>query len=108
MNFTEAKYVVIFTSKRTDDDNGYQEMAKQMEHLAEQQSGFLGMTSVKDAIGVTLSYWSSLEAIQLWKANSSHLYAQQKGQRDWYDWYKVEVCEIKRAYEYSSNPTDIT
>ena len=32
---------VIFSSKRTDDDNGYPEMATRLQELAEQQEGFI-------------------------------------------------------------------
>lgn len=36
-------YAVIFTSERTDGDNGYQEMAELMVRLASEQDGFLGI-----------------------------------------------------------------
>jgi len=35
-------YAVIFTSHRTDGDNGYNEMATRMVTLASKQPGFLG------------------------------------------------------------------
>ena len=36
-------YAVIFTSRRTDDDNGYSKMADRMVALASEQRGFLGI-----------------------------------------------------------------
>jgi len=39
-------YAVIFSSTRTDRDEGYLEMAIQMENLAKEQPGFLGVELV--------------------------------------------------------------
>ncbi|NOU96206.1 antibiotic biosynthesis monooxygenase [Paenibacillus sp. LMG 31456] len=72
-------YAVIFTSERTDGDNGYAEMADEMERLASVQPGFIGVESARQGIGITVSYWESLEAIQKWKQNERHLIAQRKG-----------------------------
>ncbi|MBP55363.1 MAG: antibiotic biosynthesis monooxygenase, partial [Marinobacter sp.] len=59
-------YAVIFTSHRTDGDNGYGEMAARMAELAAQQPGYLGMESAREGLGITVSYWESLEAIRNW------------------------------------------
>ena len=48
---------VLFSSKRTDDDNGYPEMATRLLGLAEQQEGFIGLGTAKDAaLGITVSF----------------------------------------------------
>ena len=44
-------------------------MANHMMQLAHQQKGFLGADTVRDKIGITVSYWSSLEAIDNWRTN---------------------------------------
>ncbi len=73
-------YVVIFTSKRTESDNGYKQMAEKMMELVSQQPGFLGAESVRDdSLGITVSYFDSLEAIKNWKENTMHKIAQEKG-----------------------------
>ena len=71
-------YAVIFTSTRTAVDEGYGAMADRMVELASQQPGFLGVESTRgaDGLGITVSYWSSLEAIAAWKANAEHRVAQ--------------------------------
>ena len=66
-------YAVIFTSTMTENTKGYAEMAQQIEDLAKKQLGYLGMESAKDEVGITVSYWESLEAIANWKANTDHL-----------------------------------
>lgn len=94
-------YAVIFTSTRTEGDNGYAEMAKQMEDLAKKQPGYLGIESAKEELGITVSYWENRNAIVKWKANTDHLFAQQKGIKDWYTWYKVRICLVEREYDFN-------
>ncbi|MCG2459408.1 antibiotic biosynthesis monooxygenase [Flavobacteriaceae bacterium F89] len=102
MKTNRPYYAVIFTSLRTEGDNGYAEMAKRMEALASVQPGFLGLESAREELGITVSYWESMDAIAHWKSNSDHLLAQQKGKGDWYSWYKVRICKIERDYEFPS------
>ena len=94
-------YAVIFTSTRTDGDNGYNEMATLMESLAQKQGGFIGMDTAKNEVGITVSYWETLDAIKSWKQQSDHLFAQQKGIKDWYKWYNVRICKVEREYEFN-------
>ena len=91
-------YAVIFTSERTDGDNGYSEMADKMVALASQQSGFLGIESSRSEIGITVSYWSDLESIKNWKANLQHLEAQRLGHSKWYASFKVRISKVERDY----------
>lgn len=98
----EPYYAVIFTSTRTEDDNGYEEMAKLMEELAQQQEGFLSIESARNDLGITVSYWKNLEAIKNWKQQTDHLVAQKQGRTDWYSWYKVRICKVERDYEFSN------
>lgn len=94
-------YAVIFTSIQNENITGYQEMAEKMETLAKQQKGFLGIESARNDIGITVSYWESLEAIKTWKQHSEHLLAQQKGRTQWYNWYHVRICKVEREYEFA-------
>ncbi len=101
MEATTPYYAVIFTSLRTEGDQGYGEMAEKMEQLARQQPGFLDMESARDGLGITVSYWESLEAIAKWKANLDHIEAQREGVKTWYSHYKVRVCKVEREYEFN-------
>jgi len=93
-------YAVIFTSIRTDNDSGYAEMAEKMETLARLQPGFINVESARNEIGITVSYWESLEAIRNWKTNIDHLVAQEKGRSTWYKNYKVRIAKIEREYDF--------
>ena len=93
-------YAVIFTSQRTAGDQGYARMAERMLELAAKQRGFLGVESVRgaDGFGITVSYWSSEEAIAAWKAHAEHQPAQEAGRRVWYADYHLRVAKVERAY----------
>ena len=93
-------YAVIFTTQRTTIDEGYAEMAQQMLELAQQQPGFLGEESARDGLGITVSYWESLDAIQNWKNNAKHLQAQKLGKEKWYKKYKLRVARVERDAEF--------
>lgn len=95
-------YAVIFTSKLKHPAHGYEEMAFQIEELAKKQPGFLGVESARSDLGITVSYWTDQEAVKNWKEQLEHLKAQELGKSKWYDWYKVHVCKIERAYQFTS------
>ena len=100
MKADKPYYAVIFSSLRTEGDDGYSEMAQKMEALAKEQPGYIDYESAREEIGITISYWESLEAIAKWKANTEHLFAQQKGIKTWYSWYKVRICLVEREYDF--------
>ena len=93
-------FAVIFTSERTEGDNGYGEMAEAMVELASAQPGFLGIESAREDLGITVSYWESLESIAAWKRNLDHLVAQKRGRADWYQSYKVRISRVERDYSF--------
>ena len=95
-------YAVIFTSLLTDETKGYNEIAETMESLAKQQPGFLGVESARKKLGITVSYWKSLDAIKNWRANIDHQVAQKLGKEKFYSWYKVRICKVEREYEFSA------
>ncbi|WP_452227291.1 antibiotic biosynthesis monooxygenase family protein [Lacinutrix cladophorae] len=96
-------YAVIFTSTQNENIEGYVEMAEKMEILAKQQEGFLGIDSARDNVGITVSYWETIEAIKNWKQQADHLTAQLKGRQDWYNWYHVRICKVEREYAFNSS-----
>ncbi len=91
-------YAVIFTSLRTEGDNGYGDMSGRMVELASKQDGFLGIESARNEIGITVSYWRDLESIKKWKNNTDHAVAREKGRQDWYSHFKVRIAKVERDY----------
>lgn len=99
-------YAVIFTSLRTEGDWGYDHMAERMLALAAEQPGFLGVESARtpDGLGITVSYWSSEEAISAWKSHADHKVAQETGQRVWYSDYHLRVARVEREAGAHTGP----
>ena len=96
-------YAVVFSSLRKtaeEGDQGYAHMAERMVELAVQQPGFLGVESTRgsDGFGITVSYWSTLEAIAHWRADAEHQVAQETGKARWYDHYELRVALVEKAY----------
>jgi heme-degrading monooxygenase HmoA len=96
-------WAVIFTSERTAQDPvGYAHAADEMIALASSQPGFLGVDTARgpDGIGITVSYWESLEAIGEWRRHADHRAAQNLGRANWYRAYKVRIACVERAYGF--------
>jgi len=94
-------FAEIFTSTHNYSIEDYYKMAKKIESLAKSQKGFLGIDSARNEVGITVSYWESLEDIKNWKLNSEHLFAQKFGKQKWYSWYNVRICRVEREYDFN-------
>jgi heme-degrading monooxygenase HmoA len=97
-------YAVIFTSLRTvHDEIGYADAAQRMVDLARQQPGFLGVESARgaDGLGITVSYWTSEEAIEAWRRDAEHAIVQAQGRERWYAQFELRVARVERAYGFS-------
>ncbi|HVI52157.1 MAG TPA: antibiotic biosynthesis monooxygenase [Candidatus Sulfotelmatobacter sp.] len=95
-------YAVVFSSQRTDADDGYAAMAERMVELAGRQPGFLGAESSRDAngFGLTVSYWRDEAAIAAWKADAEHQTAQRLGREKWYAGFRLRVAKVERDYGF--------
>ncbi len=96
-------YAVIFTSIRTEGDNDYTAMADKMVSLAGKQPGFLGIESARNAVGITVSYWESLEAIKNWKSHIEHTVVREKGRSEWYAKFKVRISKVEHDYGFDKH-----
>ena len=96
-------WAVIFTSLRTDVDEGYDAMAQAMVELAAKQPGFLGVESARDGLGITVSYWADLDSIAAWKADLKHQAAQAAGRERWYSAYKTRIARVERDYGFEAD-----
>ncbi len=91
-------YAVIFSSQRTEGDNGYCQMSEKRLSLAANQPGFLGIESARENIGVTVSYWTDIDSIKKWKLNREHQEAQKRGHEQWYSAFKVRISKVEHDY----------
>ena len=91
---------VIFTSQRTNYNEGYDEYNEQLEEIAASLPGFIQQDSSRDSkgYGISISYWKDEASAKNFKQNTLHLEAQNKGKTHYYEWYDVKVCSVNRHY----------
>jgi heme-degrading monooxygenase HmoA len=99
-------WAVIFTSVRTEGDDGYAAMAEAMDALAAEQPGFLGHEFARDGLGISVVYFRDLESIAAWRENARHKIAQQAGRERWYQAYKVRIAHVERDYGFERDQAD--
>lgn len=95
-------FAVIFTSTRTEGDNGYTEASERMMQRVAEQPGFLGIDSIRgaDGVGITVSYWESEAAILAWREHPEHRVIQARGRAEWYSAFQTRVCRVEREYRF--------
>jgi heme-degrading monooxygenase HmoA len=94
-------YAVIFTIVAGNIENEDSGISERMAQLAYEQEGFLGMEAAGGELGIMVSYWNSLEAIQIWRKNSEHQEAQNTGKSGIFSAFKVRICKVERDYGFS-------
>jgi glutathione S-transferase len=98
----EEVFAVVFSSHLAAPSAEYDELARTMDELARSQPGFLGMESARgaDGFGITVSFWSSLEAIRAWREHPEHRAAQARGREAFYHQYEIRICEARSGYRF--------
>jgi uncharacterized protein len=101
-------WTVSFANGRPTDGtgDGYAEKAQEMDDLAAQQPGFLGVDSVRSdsGSGITVSRWASIAAMVAWRRVVAHQDAQASGRSRWYDWYRSDVARVDRTATFQRKP----
>ena len=99
---TSDYYAVIFSSTKSTNLEGYEEMDKETMLLAQQQTGFLGYESVNfNNKGIFISYWQSKNDIDMWRKNATHLMAKAQA-KHWYKRYLSQICLVQSSHEFNS------
>ena len=102
-NTPKPPYIAaIFTSIRTDVEEGYEQMNELTFKELESIEGYLGYEAFRDenGFGVNVSYWKDMEALKNWRDNTLHQKAQELGKEKWYTNYKLRICTVERDYEF--------
>ena len=94
--------VLFISRRRTSDPEGYGQAAAEMEEEVARAPGYLGHDSVStpDGRGITISYWKDKASVAAWRAHARHSEVRADGRRNWYDWYRLVVAEVDRAYDW--------
>ncbi|MEN3951126.1 antibiotic biosynthesis monooxygenase [Iodidimonas sp. SYSU 1G8] len=98
----KGAWAAIFTSRLTDDAEGYAEVSERMEELVRRQPGYLGHESTRDPYGsgITVSYWASEESLKAWRDQAEHLAARKMGRERFYEWFRLDMCRVERTYGF--------
>lgn len=96
-NLKPPYYTVVFTSLRTEVDDRYGEVNDALEALAAEQSGFLGVESVREegGFGISVSYWRDRAAIEAWARELAHREAKAKGVSQWFAEYSIRIAKVE-------------
>lgn len=97
---------VIFVAQRSlDDDAGYSAAAADMDALAAQQPGYIGIDSVRgaDGLGITASYWADEAAAKAWRDHPCHAAIRDRGRGIWYTRYDLHVAAVTRSYDWTKS-----
>lgn len=97
-------YAVIFTSLLRDHVNDYQETNRKLLAIAKEIPGFLGEESVRNGLGVSVSYWRDKKSIEIWRQNMDHILAKKRGKEEWYKAYTIRIAKVEWEHEFRNTP----
>jgi glutathione S-transferase len=99
-------WAVIFPNQLRPDADAYGAVADRMLASAREMPGFIDYVSTRNAegFGITVSYWSSLEAIAAWRAHKGHAEAQRLGRERFYDAYELRVARVEKRSSFVRTP----
>ena len=99
--------IVLFRSKLVPEPEGYAEMADEMLATAKTMPGFIDVKAYKadDGERLTVVWWEDEETLRAWRTHARHLVAQQTGRGRWYEYYDMDVAEVKRHKRFDRGET---
>ena len=71
-----------------------------MLELARKQPGFIAVESARERLGITVSYWTDLEAIAAWRRHAEHEMARRHGRERWYRAFTTRVARVEREHSF--------
>ncbi len=102
-----AEVLCIFRStRRIENEENYSLWSAKMDELVRRTRGYLRHVSVHDAEtrrAITVSYFDSNEALDIWRHEPEHQRAQELGRHEFYEEYVVEIATLTRSYRWSAS-----
>jgi heme-degrading monooxygenase HmoA len=82
----------------------YEQTGTRMVELVSSMPGFLGMDYAATEGGELLvARFESHEALAGWRNQPEHQAAQERGRREFFAHYRIDVCEPVRSYEFQAD-----
>ncbi|MFN8544957.1 MAG: antibiotic biosynthesis monooxygenase, partial [Candidatus Binatia bacterium] len=92
-------YAVIAPTVLSGDASGFPELAQRLTEMARGVDGFLDIESCFHGNFVlAVSYWRSLEAIEVWRQHARHQYAKNMGKARWFEAYFTRIARVEHDY----------
>ncbi len=63
--------------------------------------------AARQPVGITVSYWFSMDAIAAWRRHPEHRQAQRRA-HEWYASYRVRICRVEQAYDWARGENGAT
>jgi heme-degrading monooxygenase HmoA len=97
-----AAVVTVFRSRLRDDHRGYEETADEMEAAARAMPGFVDFKTFQanDGERVSIVVFDSPESHGAWRDDPRHRAAQQRGRKEWYAEYRIQVCSLEKEHNF--------
>lgn len=77
----------------------YLAMTERMLDLAQLQDGFLGREAARDdKLGISVSYWRSMAAIDAWRTEAAHMAVKAFGRLEVYATWHIRICRVECEY----------
>lgn len=97
----KAKIVVVFRSKLR--PGVEQEIGQMSLRLYQQAAALPGFISYKDFAsedgeGVAIVEFEPMEALETWRHNADHIKAKERGRKDFFENYSIQICQVTQAY----------
>ena len=96
--------VALFRSRLRDDADveEYKKLSAEMVELVSSLPGFISYQLYRGADGeaLTVANFESEEAVSAWRQLAGHRAAQQRGRKEFYQTYSVQVCTTSWEYEW--------
>ena len=85
----------------------YEQTGARMVELVSSMPGFLGMDyAATDGGELLVARFDSHEALADWRNQPEHEAAQERGRREFFAHYRIDVCEPVRSYEFHADEAD--
>jgi len=98
LTLSPGNIAVIFMSERKMDQPDYDAMDRKTMKAVSKMDGFIGFESVRDGeSAIFISYWQSMDSINVWRNDPLHRQAKAGGKGQWYDAYRTVVCQINEV-----------
>ncbi len=101
-------FTATFQFRQKTRDDEFDRLDALISAAAEGNAGYLGRKKWNDEDGniAVVYYWKSLEALQTFAADPTHLEAKSQYDR-WYAGYRIEIASVVRTYGdgYYDSPT---